>query len=83
MVPPPSSFAAPRPLITGRLRAAAREFTSRPAVVSDERTLTWTQLLDEAARFASFLRVSGVRPGDVVVWQLPNWWESLVFANRI
>ncbi len=25
----------------------------------------------------------GVRPGDVVAWQLPNWWEAVVFCWAI
>jgi cyclohexanecarboxylate-CoA ligase len=30
------------------------------------------------AAMAGGLRRSGVRRGDVVAWQLPNWWEALV-----
>lgn len=71
------------PQIPRRLRAAAAEFGLRPAVISAERTLSWNQLLDEATAFAAFLQESGVRKGDVVAWQLPNWWEALVVAHGI
>src|SRR5262245_16109246 len=37
--------------------------------------LTYRELLDEADRFAAALVVLGVRPGDVVSFQLPNWWH--------
>jgi acyl-CoA synthetase (AMP-forming)/AMP-acid ligase II len=53
------------------------------AVIEADTTLTWRQLIDEAARFGGFLRAHEVGPGDVVVWQLPNWWESLVVAYGI
>ena len=36
-----------------------------------------------ATRFAGFLDSRGVGPGDVVTWQLPNWWQSLVVAYGI
>ena len=29
------------------------------------------------------MRERGVRPGDVVAWQLPNWWEAFVFCWAI
>jgi acyl-CoA synthetase len=45
--------------------------------------LTWAELIGQATRFGGFLRASGVQPGDVVVWQLPNWWECLVVAYGI
>jgi acyl-CoA synthetase len=54
-----------------------------PAVLDTARTLTWRELIDEATAFGGFLHSQGVGPGDVVVWQLPNWWESLVVAYGI
>jgi len=32
-------------------------------------------LADTVARLAGGLRAAGVRHGDVVAWQAPNWWE--------
>jgi acyl-CoA synthetase (AMP-forming)/AMP-acid ligase II len=60
-----------------------REFGPRPAVFDDETMLTWHELIDRAARFGGYLRAQGIGPGDVVMWQLPNWWECLVAAYGI
>ena len=60
-----------------------REFGRLPAVFDGEVALTWRQLIDDAARFGGFLSANGVAPGEVVMWQLPNWWESLVVAYGI
>jgi cyclohexanecarboxylate-CoA ligase len=35
-------------------------------------------LNDTVARLAGALRAEGVRRGDVVSWQAPNWWEAVV-----
>jgi acyl-CoA synthetase len=59
------------------------EFGDLSAVVDGDVELTWRELVDQASRFAGFLRSRGVAAGDVVVWQLPNWWESLVVAYGI
>ncbi|HZA76827.1 MAG TPA: AMP-binding protein [Acidimicrobiales bacterium] len=59
------------------------EFGDLVAVIDGDVELTWRQLIDQAARFAGFLQANGVGAGDVVVWQLPNWWESLVVAYGI
>ncbi|CAD5110261.1 acyl-CoA synthetase [Zestomonas carbonaria] len=47
---------------------------------SDGRSATWTfsQLKDEAARFANFLHSRGVRPGDCVSGLLPRTPELLI-----
>jgi acyl-CoA synthetase len=60
-----------------------REFGRLPAVFDDETALTWHELIDRAARFGGYLRAQGIGPGDVVMWQLPNWWECLVTAYGI
>jgi cyclohexanecarboxylate-CoA ligase len=33
---------------------------------------------DAVSRLAGALRAEGVRRGDVVAWQAPNWWEAVV-----
>ena len=43
---------------------------------TDSRT-TYQQLWDDACRVAGFLEAEGVRPGDVVSVQLPNWYETV------
>jgi cyclohexanecarboxylate-CoA ligase len=42
--------------------------------------LTYSELGDLIARAAAALRNMGVRRGDVVAVQLPNWWEFAVIA---
>jgi cyclohexanecarboxylate-CoA ligase len=53
------------------------------AVVDGPTRLTVAELRDQSARVAAALAARGVRPGDVVAWQLPNWWEAVVFAWAI
>jgi len=56
-------------LIEGR-RDGSRVFTSR-------------EVAGRAGRMAIALARLGVRPGDVVSWQLPNWMESTALAAAI
>ena len=60
-----------------------REFAGLPAVVDGDVELSWRELMDAAARFGGFLVGHGIGPGDVVTWQLPNWWEAVVVAYGI
>jgi acyl-CoA synthetase len=53
------------------------------AVIEGPVSLTWRELIDVASRVGGFLQAHGVGAGDVVVWQLPNWWESLAMAYGI
>jgi cyclohexanecarboxylate-CoA ligase len=46
-------------------------------------TFTYRQVAARADRMAVALGRLGVRPGDVVSWQLPNWWESAALAAAI
>jgi long-chain acyl-CoA synthetase len=50
----------------------ADKHPDRSAVKLDEQLLSYTDLLDTAARMASLLRNLGVNPGDRVALQLPN-----------
>jgi len=65
------------------MRRNADMLGARVAVIEGEAERTWAELIDAAARFGGFLHAKGVGPGDVVVWQLPNWWETLVVAYGI
>lgn len=60
-----------------------REFGPLTAVIDGETSLTWAELIDAATRFGGLLSAQGIGSGDVVVWQLPNWWETLVVAYGI
>lgn len=54
---------------------------ARHALVVDDSAgvrLDGRRLDDAVARVAGGLRALGVRRGDVVAWQAPNWWEVVV-----
>jgi acyl-CoA synthetase len=70
-------------LIGPLMRRNRDEFGALSAVHDGDVELTWRQLMDAAARFGGFLEANGIGPGDVVTWQLPNWWETLVVAYGI
>ena len=70
-------------LIGDLMRRNAIEFGSRTAVIQGSHELTWAELVEASLRFAGFLQAQGIGSGDVVVWQLPNWWESMVVAFGI
>lgn len=61
------------------LRRTASQQPGKPAVIAYEqglraKTLSYAELARTADRFAGALTELGVRPGDVVVVHLPNWW---------
>jgi cyclohexanecarboxylate-CoA ligase len=60
-----------------RLAAADAD---RLALVDGDRRLTIAELRRDADRVAASLWARGVRPGDVVCWQLPNWHEAVTFC---
>ncbi len=51
--------------------------SSRPAVVDGDRVVDRAALERGAASLAGGLAARGVGRGDVVAWQLPNWWEAV------
>ena len=50
------------------------------AVVDGPTRLTVGDLREQSASVAAGLWDVGVRPGDVIAWQLPNWWEGVVLC---
>jgi cyclohexanecarboxylate-CoA ligase len=59
---------------------AAERDPDKPAIISVgerdvRRTLTYRELDEEVDRLADALHSAGVRPGEAVSMQLPNWWE--------
>ncbi len=64
------------PMIFARLSQTPK----RVAVVDGERRITCGELVARSASLASAFRAAGVGRGDVVSWQVPNWWEALVVA---
>jgi cyclohexanecarboxylate-CoA ligase len=60
------------------LRDAAELSPDVTAVVEAGSRLTYQQLYGQALSFAEALRRCGIGIGDVVLMQLPNWWEAPV-----
>jgi cyclohexanecarboxylate-CoA ligase len=56
---------------------------SHLTIVDGDVRLTIDDLRRRTAGVASALYERGVRPGDVVCWQLPNWWEAIVWCWAI
>ena len=72
--------------ITDYLDEAAAATPDKVAFVDPRRQITYAALRREVDRCALGLLELGVRPGDVVSFQLPNWIESVVLqygATRI
>ena len=63
-----------------RLLASPRPAASA-AVFDGEVTIDHGALDAAASAVAGGLRALGVRRGDVVAWQLPNWWEAIVLFH--
>jgi cyclohexanecarboxylate-CoA ligase len=56
----------------------ARADPTALAVVQGDVRLTGAELETRVGALAGALRKLGVRRRDVVAWQLPNWWETVV-----
>jgi cyclohexanecarboxylate-CoA ligase len=67
-------------LLTDDLDAAARSRPDRTAMVDARASLTYAELLGLTDRVALGLLELGVRHGDVVTVQLPNWNEFVVMV---
>ncbi|MFF3731691.1 class I adenylate-forming enzyme family protein [Streptomyces sp. NPDC002476] len=52
----------------------------RPFLIQDDRSLTFGELRDRGERVAAGLWGMGVRPGSVVVWQLPTRIETVLLS---
>lgn len=75
--PLPAATAA-APTLAELARAAARETPDGIAFIDGERSLSFAAILDEAQCLAAALWMHGLRPGDVLSFQLPNWAEAAV-----
>ena len=49
--------------------------SGREAIVDGDVVVTYAELDRQVDAVAGALHALGIRPGDVVSWQLPNWWE--------
>jgi acyl-CoA synthetase (AMP-forming)/AMP-acid ligase II len=69
--------------MSSSVQRAARLWGSRPAVAQAGLQMTHRELLELVERAAAWLSGAGVRPGDVVCWQTPNWWEAHLLGLAI
>lgn len=60
-----------------------REWPWLPAVVDESTVLTYSELDQRASALGAHLSAAGVGAGDVVTWQLPNWWEAVVVTHAV
>jgi acyl-CoA synthetase (AMP-forming)/AMP-acid ligase II len=64
-------------------RRACREAPDRLLLIEGDRRLTRAEAWDAAWRLAAFFLSRGLKPGDVVSFQLPNWTEAAVIALAV
>jgi cyclohexanecarboxylate-CoA ligase len=68
------------------LRRHSRENPAKPALIAHRadrgsaRVLDYAELARSTESFAAGLRAFGVKRGDVVAVQIPNWWEVLALG---
>ena len=67
--------------MSSSVERAARLWGSRPAVAEAGVQMTHRELLGLVERAAAWLSGAGIRPGDVVCWQTPNWWEAHLLGS--
>ena len=65
--------------LTQCLHRMGRHAPDAPAAVDPGRTLSWTELTDRVARFASALRARGLEPGDRVAMLARNGVDFLTY----
>jgi cyclohexanecarboxylate-CoA ligase len=70
-------------LIDTALVVRAGRQPDRLAVVDADRHLTYGELDELVRRAAAGLRRLGVRRGEAVAWQLPNWLEAVVVHHAV
>ena len=61
-------------------RAAVAEDPSQVLLIEGDEHLTRGEAWDQALRLASFFLSKGLKPGDVISMQLPNWMEAQPIA---
>ncbi|MBW8755727.1 MAG: AMP-binding protein, partial [Sphingomonadales bacterium] len=61
-------------------REAVAEDPDHLLLIEGKRRLTRSEAWDQALRLARFFLARGLKPGDVVSFQLPNWVETAVIA---
>jgi cyclohexanecarboxylate-CoA ligase len=73
-----TSGAWPNRLLTDFLDDAVAASPGKIAIIDSRGSVTFGELTTQAARCAQALLALGLKPGDVIALQLPNWIEFLV-----
>src|SRR5947199_3477099 len=77
----------PQPSLSAMLAERVRRTPARVYLIEGRReggrSYTFGDLAARAERMAGALLGLGVRPGEVVSWQLPNWFEAAALAVAI
>ncbi len=77
----------PQPGLSALVEARRASDADRPVIIEGardgSRTYTFRDLATRADRMAVALRRLGIGAGDVVSWQLPNWFEGAALAAAI
>src|SRR5690242_15247080 len=61
-----------------RFNATCADNIDRPVIIDGDQQLSFGDVASRVWRLAGHFARLGVRPGDVVSWQLPNWWEAAI-----
>ena len=64
--------------LCGRLASVCDQAAGREALVDGSTRETFAGFASLVERVAGHIAALGVSAGDVVSWQLPNWWEAAV-----
>jgi cyclohexanecarboxylate-CoA ligase len=65
------------------LQRTAERLPHKPAIIEGARRTTFAELLRRAEKLARALHEIGLRPGDAIAYQLPNWTETIVVVHAI
>lgn len=77
------SAPAPTGLLHDHFVARAERAPDAPAIVTDERTVTYGELLRRARQLGRFLRQTGAEPNTLVALCMEKGWEQIVGALGI
>ncbi len=72
-----------RETLPGRAGSVAAARAGATVLADGERRIAFAEAEALVARLAGHLAGLGVDPGDVVSWQLPNWWEAAIVHHAV
>ena len=66
--------------LTQAAHAAVKADPGHAMLIEGERVVTRGEVWDQSLRLANFFLLRGLKPGDVISFQLPNWVEAAAIA---